>query len=96
MKKEAFSKTSQKKIRAEAKRHIVKGLVLYLNFDKGHFGYQARIYRIPGAYGEKERWPGKFHKTKFFAKSKYPTWMDAANDAKLWLKENEPSENGKS
>lgn len=99
MKKPAYSKVALRKIKTEAKRHVEKGIVLYLNVNRGVYGYQARLYSFPGEFGEKDRGPhaenfGKFYKTKFFAKHKYETWKEAAEAAKQWLEDNKPSKDG--
>lgn len=93
--RKSFSANERRIIRKEAMKYVESGIVLYLNFDGGGgFGYQARIYKFPGNYGERGRAKGsenfgKFYKTKFFAKNKYPTWQETAKAAKSWIEENQ-------
>jgi len=91
MKKEAYSKTAQKRILAEAKRHKRKGVVVCLDFKTGRMGYQGRVYKFPGEWGERNSQRGKFGKTKFFALSSFGTWKSAAEAAYRWTLENQPS-----
>lgn len=84
-----ISATKQKAIAREARKYVEPGIVLYLDFERGLYGYNARCYRFPKTSDViTGRKPGKFYKTKFFAVARYNTWREAAAAAKEWLQNN--------